>query len=372
MEKTGAIVIGAGVVGLACARALAAKGFETIILERHAAFGQETSSRNSEVIHAGLYYPSHSLKAGLCVDGSRRLYDYAAARGIAHRRCGKLIVATQQQQEERLHALHDQAVSNGLGDTRLLTKKQALALEPQLRCVAALHSPATGIISSHALMLALLADAEAGGAVLSLNSEVLAGEALTSQGNRLLVESSGETMWLAADVIVNAAGLSAVAVAGQIEGCPQAMLPEAFFAKGNYYALSGRAPFSRLIYPVPEPGGLGVHLTLDLAGQARFGPDVEWVETPDYTVDPHRADGFYAEVRKYWPELPDHSLVPAYCGIRPKISGRDAPNADFLIQGPESHSVPGLINLFGIESPGLTACLSIADQVCRQLGLPEN
>lgn len=371
-EKTGAIVIGAGVVGLACARALAGAGFETIILERHAAFGQETSSRNSEVIHAGLYYPSHSLKAGLCVDGSRRLYAYAAARGIAHNRCGKLIVATQRQQEERLHALHDQAGRNGLCDTLLLTAQQVLALEPQLCCVAALHSPSTGIISAHALMLALLGDAEAGGAVLSLNSEVLAGEVHPSQGNRLLVDSQGETMWLAADVIINAAGLSAVALAGRIEGCPPAVLPEAFFAKGNYYALSGRAPFSRLIYPVPEPGGLGVHLTLDLAGQARFGPDVEWVETLDYTVDPRRADGFYAEVRKYWPELPDHSLVPAYCGIRPKISGRDAPNADFLIQGPESHGVPGLINLFGIESPGLTACLSIADQVCRQLGLPEN
>ena len=283
---------------------------------------------------------------------------------------GKLVVATQRQQEERLHALHGQAVSNGLGDTRLLTQKQALALEPQLRCVAALHSPSTGIISAHALMLALLADAEAGGAVLSLNSGVLAGEAHPGRGNRLLVESGGETMWLAADVIINAAGLSAVAVARRIEGCPQALLPEAFFAKGNYYALSGRAPFSRLVYPVPEPGGLGVHLTLDLAGQARFGPDVEWVDAPDYTVDPRRADGFYAEVRKYWPELPDRSLVPAYCGIRPKISGRGAPNADFLIQGPESHGVPGLINLFGIESPGLTACLSIADQVCRQLGLP--
>ena len=372
IEKTGAIVIGAGVVGLACARALAGAGFETIILERHAAFGQETSSRNSEVIHAGLYYPSHSLKAGLCVDGSRRLYEYAAARGIAHNRCGKLIVATQRQQEERLHALHDQAGRNGLCDTRLLTAQQALALEPQLCCVAALHSPSTGIISAHALMLALLGDAEAGGAVLSLNSEVLAGEVHPSQGNRLLVDSQGETMWLAADVIINAAGLSAVALAGRIEGYPQALLPEAFFAKGNYYALSGRAPFSRLIYPVPEPGGLGVHLTLDLAGQARFGPDVEWIETLDYTVDPRRADGFYAEVRKYWPELPDHSLVPAYCGIRPKISGRQAPNADFLIQGPESHGVPGLINLFGIESPGLTACLSIADQACRQLGLTED
>ncbi|MEI7429217.1 MAG: NAD(P)/FAD-dependent oxidoreductase [Betaproteobacteria bacterium] len=371
IEKTGAIVIGAGVVGLACARALARQGIETIILERHADFGQETSSRNSEVIHAGLYYPDDTLKARLCVEGNRQLYEYAAVKGIPHQRCGKLIVATGQQQEERLHALQAQAERNGIGDTQMLSQHQAEALEPQLRCVAALHSPSTGIISSHDLMLALLGDAEANGALLSLNSEVISGEISPGQGNHLLVESGGERMLLAADVIINAAGLSAVALARRLQGCPPAMIPSAYFAKGNYYALAGKAPFSRLVYPVPEPGGLGVHLTLDLGGQARFGPDVEWIETLDYTVDPKRADAFYAEVRKYWPALPDHSLAPAYCGIRPKITGPQEANADFLIQCLESHGLPGLINLFGIESPGLTACLSIADQVCRQLGLPD-
>jgi len=370
IEKTGAIVIGAGLVGLACARALAMQGIETIILERHADFGQETSSRNSEVIHAGLYYPDDTLKARLCVEGNRRLYEYAEVKGIPHQRCGKLIVATGQQQEERLHVLQAQAERNGICDTRLLTRQQAEALEPQLRCVAALHSPSTGIISSHDLMLALLGDAEANGALLSLNSEVISGEIHPGQGNRLLVESGGERMLLAAEVIINAAGLSAVALAGRLQGCPPGLIPNAYFAKGNYYALAGKAPFSRLVYPVPEPGGLGVHLTLDLAGQARFGPDVEWIETLDYTVDPQRAEAFYAEVRNYWPALPDHSLTPAYCGIRPKISGPQEANADFLIQGPECHGLPGYINLFGIESPGLSACLSIAGQVCRQLGLP--
>lgn len=366
IEKTGAIVIGAGVVGLACARALARLGVETIILERNSAFGQETSSRNSEVIHSGLYYPCYSLKARLCVQGNRRLYEYCSEKGIAHRRCGKLIVATQNKQQQRLHELQRQAEDNGVLDTSMLTGAQAKTLEPELDCLGALHAPSTGIVDSHALMLALLGDAEAQGAILSLNAEVLSGEIL-SQGTRLLVQSGGEEMLLAADHVINSAGLSAIALAKVIDGYPEALIPEAHFAKGNYYALAGRAPFSRLVYPIPEDGGLGVHLTLDLGGQARFGPDVEWIDTLDYSVDPRRADAFYTEVRKYWPKLPDSSLMPAYCGIRPKISGPLSPATDFLIQGPETHGIQGVVNLFGIESPGLTSCLGIADEVCVQL-----
>lgn len=364
MEKTGAIVIGAGVVGLACARALALRGIDTIILERHSAFGRETSSRNSEVIHAGLYYPQDSLKARLCVEGSRRLYDYCAQRGLAYRRCGKLIVATQAQQEQRLCELQQQAEANGVTDTRMLSGAQARISEPALQCVAALHSPSTGIVDSHALMLALLGDAEAGGAVLSLNTAVQSLE-VHAQSIAVSVRSGGEEMRLAADYVINAAGLSAVTLAGGISGFPPAVLPTAWFAKGNYYALAGRTPFSQLIYPVPEEGGLGVHLTLDLGGQARFGPDVEWVEELEYSVDPRRANAFYAEVRKYWPGLADNSLMPAYCGIRPKISGPGSAAADFAIQGPETHGINGLVSLLGIESPGLTSCLAIAEHVCR-------
>lgn len=367
IEKTGAVVIGAGVVGLACARELAQRGIETIILERHAEFGQETSSRNSEVIHAGLYYPTDSLKARLCVEGNRELYAYCADHGVTHRRCGKLIVATQPGQRAYLEKLAQQARTNG-AEISLLSATEAFAMEPQLRCVTALHSPNTGIIDAHALMLALLGDAEAHGAVFSPNSEVTRidydGGAIVLQ-----VDCAGETMHLAADHVVNAAGLSAIALAHATTGYPPDRIPPAHFAKGNYYTLSGRAPFSRLIYPVPEDGGLGVHLTLDLGGQARFGPDVEWIETLDYSVDPRRADGFYAQVRKYWPALPDRALAPAYSGIRPKISGPGEPAADFLLHGPGGHGIGGLVSLFGIESPGLTACLPLARHACRLLGL---
>ena len=366
IERTGAVVIGAGVVGLACARELAGRGIETIIVERHETFGQETSSRNSEVIHAGLYYPAGTLKARLCVEGSRALYAYCAGRGIAHRRCGKLVVAASEAQLAYLQALREQAVRNGVVDTRLLDAEEAVGMEPALHCAAALHSPSTGIVDSHALMLALLGDAEARGAAFSPNTVVHAIEA--SDGLiRLTIDSAGETMLLDADRVINAAGLSAVALARTLPGYPAALLPQAYLAKGNYYALAGRSPFSHLIYPVPEAGGLGVHLTLDLGGRSRFGPDVEWIETIDYGVDPRRADRFYAEVRKYWPGLPDDSLQPAYSGIRPKIAGPGAPNADFLIQGQQEHGIDGLVNLFGIESPGLTACLPIATYVCDML-----
>ncbi len=357
MEEVGAVVIGAGVVGLACARALAARGIETLILERHEAFGTETSARNSEVIHAGLYYPTGSMKACFCVAGRRQLYDYCASRGVVHRRCGKLVVATATAQEAKLQALFAQGEANGVEGLQLLDAAQAQALEPALACTAALQSTQTGIVDSHGLMLALLGDAERDGAVLALCSAV---EQVQVTPAGIVVETGDTT--LRAGILINAAGLSAPGVAARIEGLDPVHVPPAFYAKGSYYALQGRAPFSRLVYPLPEPGGLGVHLTLDLGGQARFGPDVEWVPAPDYAVDPRRADGFYAEVRRYWPALPDGALQPAYAGVRPKIVDAGG-TADFRIDGPAAHGVPGLVNLFGIESPGLTSCLAIADHV---------
>ncbi|BBO21136.1 MAG: dehydrogenase [Rhodocyclaceae bacterium] len=366
-EKTGAVVVGAGVVGLACARALARRGIETVILEANAAIGMETSSRNSEVIHAGLYYPAGSLKARLCIEGRRRLYAFCERHHVAHRRCGKLIVATAPAQEENLAALESQSLQNGVDDLRPLTAAQAKALEPRLSARAALLSPSTGIVDSHGLMLALLGDAEAHGAALALKSPLLRAEA---RGDGFLLEvGGGEPMRLACGILINSAGLHAAKVAAAIDGLAARHVPALRYARGNYFALTGRAPFSRLVYPLPEPGGLGVHLTLDLGGQARFGPDVEWVETIDYSVDPRRADAFYAEVRKYWPQLPDGALQPAYAGIRPKLAGPDEPAADFLVQSAAMHGVAGLVNLFGIESPGLTACLALAEHACGELNL---
>jgi L-2-hydroxyglutarate oxidase LhgO len=350
-------------VGLAVGRALATAGREVVILEAEDAVGTHTSSRNSEVIHAGIYYPEGSLKARACVEGRQRLYDYCAERGVPHQRCGKLIVATDDGQLEELEGIRQRALANGVTDVVRVSPAQALALEPELRCVAALHSPSTGIIDSHALMLAYLADAERAGAMLALKSSLDKGIVRTG-GIELHV--AGAEPILAAQV-VNSAGLRAPSLARRIEGYPAEFAPPELYAKGNYYTLAGRQPFSRLVYPVPEPGGLGVHVTLDLAGQARFGPDVEWVDKIDYTVDPRRSERFYAAIRRYWPGLPDGALEPGYAGIRPKISGRDAPAADFVVQGPGVHGVPTLVNLFGIESPGLTASLPLADAVLAQL-----
>ena len=365
MDSVDTVVLGAGVVGLAVARALALAGHEVLVLESAEAIGTGTSARNSEVIHAGIYYPAGSLKARLCVRGKELLYAYCAARGVAHRRCGKLIVATGEAQHDKLDALAQQAARNGVGDIERLTREQARALEPALECTAALLSPSTGIIDSHALMYALLGDAETHGAQLAVNTPAVAGRVFH---DAIEIETGGEVPTvLAARSVVNAAGLQAVATASRIEGFPRAHLPTAHLARGSYFQLAGRAPFSRLVYPLPEPGGLGVHLTLDLAGQARFGPDVEWVNVIDYRVHASRADGFYAEIRKYWPALRDGALSPAYAGIRPKISGPDEPAADFMIQGPSEHGVAGLVNLFGIESPGLTASLAIAQVVARSL-----
>lgn len=364
MDEFDCVVIGAGVVGLAVARALALQGREVLVLEAEGAIGTGTSSRNSEVIHAGIYYAAGSLKARLCVEGKQALYAYAQERGLPHRRCGKLIVATTEAQVAQLDAILAKARANGVDDLVLLTGDEARALEPQLACLAALHSPSTGIVDSHALMLSLQGDLENAGGMLALKSPV-ARAVCTANGIELTGED-GTTLRCA--TVVNAAGLTAPLLARRFEGLPQSSVPPVHFAKGNYFTLAGRAPFQRLIYPVPEAAGLGVHLTLDLGGQAKFGPDVQWVDSPaDLVVDPRRGDGFYAEVRRYWPALPDGALVPGYAGIRPKISGPHEPARDFVIAGPQTHGVPGLVNLLGIESPGLTSSLAIGRHVAELL-----
>src|SRR6516165_4219512 len=340
MDQVECVVIGAGVVGLAIARQLAMTGREVIVLEAAEGIGTVTSSRNSEVIHAGIYYKAESLMARFCVAGKRALYRYCAEHGVPHRNCGKLIVATSRKETERLQSIRAHAAANGVEDLELLTGKAARALEPALACDAALLSPSTGIVDSHAFMLALRGDA------------------------------GDETpMTLECALMINSAGLSAPQVARSIAGMPEDLIPQAYLAKGNYFSCSARAPFSHLIYPVPEPGGLGVHLTLDMAGQARFGPDVEWVDRVDYAVDPARAERFYPAIRRYWPSLPDGALMPSYSGMRPKIVPPAVAVQDFLIQGPGIHGVNGLINLFGIESPGLTSSLAIADHVGDLVGI---
>lgn len=363
MDRVDAVVIGAGLVGLAVARALALAGREVVILEAEDAIGTHTSSRNSEVIHAGIYYPKGSLKARACVEGRRRLYEYCAARGVPHRRCGKLIVAADAAQLGELEGIRQKAHANGVTDVVRISPAEVRAMEPELHCVAALHSPSTGIVDSHALMLAYLGDAERAGAMLALKSPLEKG--IVRPGGIELHVAGAEPL-LAAQV-VNSAGLRAPSLARRIEGYPAELAPPELYAKGNYYTLARRSPFSRLVYPVPEPGGLGVHVTLDLGGRARFGPDVEWVEKIDYTVDPRRAERFYAAIRRYWPGLADGALEPGYAGIRPKIAGKGAPAPDFVVQGPRAHGVPGLVQLYGIESPGLTASLALADHVAASL-----
>jgi L-2-hydroxyglutarate oxidase LhgO len=365
MDRIDVLVVGAGVVGLACARALAQAGHEVVIAEAQPRFGTGVSSRNSEVIHAGIYHPPGSLKARLCVRGKALLYDYCAARGIAHRRLGKLVVAVRDADVARLDAIRQRAADCGVDDLRLIDGAAARALEPALACAAALQSPSSGIVASHELMTALLGDAEAHGAALAVASAVRS--ARRRDGAWAVTADGG--FELAARWIVNAAGLDAQAVAAAIDGLPPAAIPRRHLARGHYFALAGRAPFGRLIYPLPVDGGLGVHLTLDLGGQARFGPDVEWFESDapgdalDYTVDATRATAFDAAVRDWWPGLPRDALVPATTGIRPKISGPGEPAADFRIGGPADHGCAGLVNLFGIESPGLTASLAIAEVV---------
>lgn len=366
MEQLDVVVVGAGVVGLAVARALALAGREVLVLEREAAIGQGTSSRNSEVIHAGIYYPSGSLKARLCVRGKAMLYAYCAERGVEHRRCGKLIVANTPSQAAALPAIVDKARANGVHDLQLLTWEQARAMEPALECRAAVHSPSTGIVDSHGLMLSLQGDLENAGGMVVCHSAV---DRLERDGNGWVVQAEDGTT-LRANTVVNAAGLHACSLGSRTEGLRH--VPQAFCAKGSYFTLAGRSPFGQLVYPAPEPdkhlAGLGVHLTIDLGGQAKFGPDVQWVDDPDdLPVDPARGEAFYAEVRKYWPGLPDGALQPGYAGMRPKISGPHEPAADFRIDGPAVHGLPGLVNLFGIESPGLTSCLAIGEHVAGLL-----
>ena len=361
MNDADVLVVGAGVIGLAVARAL--KGRSVIVVEARASFGEETSSRNSEVIHSGIYYSTGSLKARLCVRGRERLYAFCEAHGVGHSRCGKLIVAAEESELAGLEALARQGAANGVEDLRLLSASEARALEPELACVGALFAPETGILDSHGYMLALQGEAE--GALFAFRAPFLSARPTRSG---FAVEIGGaEPTQLSVGALVNAAGLAASQVARAVEGLAPGFVPETRYAKGNYFALSRRAPFRRLIYPAPQAHGLGVHLTFDLAGQARFGPDVEWVNGLDYAVDPTRGCGFAEAIRRYWPGLPDGALSPAYSGIRPKIVGPAEPAADFRIDGPEIHGVPGLVNLFGVESPGLTASLAIAEEVAARL-----
>jgi L-2-hydroxyglutarate oxidase LhgO len=373
MDRVDAVVVGAGAIGLACARELALRGLETIVLEATDGIGNGTSSRNSEVIHAGIYDAPGSLKATLCVAGRRLLYPYCEAHGVGHRRCGKLIVAATPKQAETLQAIEQRALANEVEGLQWLSGARARKLEPALHAEAALLSTVTGIIDSHALMLAYLGDFEHAGGALVLRSPI-EGAAVRDDGFVLRV-GGADPLELATRILVNATGLHAQSLARRIDGLDPATIPRERFAKGNYYALTGRSPFTHLVYPVPEPGGLGVHLTLDLARQARFGPDVEWLapdtrpEAVDYAVDPARSDLFYAAIRRYWPGLRDDTLAPAYSGVRPKLQGPGEPVRDFVVQGPEAHAVAGLVNLYGIESPGLTASLAIAALAARRLEL---
>jgi len=366
------LVIGAGAVGLACAAALARRGREVMVVEAADRIGSGTSSRNSEVIHAGLYYPTGSLKHRLCVEGRRKLYAYLAERGVAHRKCEKLIVATDAAEEKQIAALHQRALENDVENVSLLSEAQAVAMEPNLRCVSALLSAETGIIDSHGYMLALLGEIEDHGGMLALNTPVERGRAL--EGGGFEIDVGGEApATIMCKTLVNAAGLHAQRIANAIEGVPRETIPELVLAKGSYFGCAGRPAFTRLIYPAPVDGGLGVHLTLDLAGRMRFGPDVEWLDhddpaAVDYTVDPRRCESFYAAVRRYWPAMPDAVLTADYSGCRPKLSGRGQPAADFRIDGPEVHGIAGLVQLFGIESPGLTSSLQIADMVADRTG----
>lgn len=366
-DRVECVVIGAGVVGLAVARRLAMAGKEVVVIESADMIGTETSSRNSEIIHAGIYYPKDSLKARFCVAGKHALYDYCAAHGVGHQRLGKIIVATSDDQISELERLKQVAAGNGVPDLEWLTPGDVREMEPAVFCVAALWSPSTGIIDSHGLMLAYQGDAEAHGAMIAFLSPVSGGH--VADDGIVLEIGGAEPMALQAGLVVNAAGLGAQHLAARIEGLPGDTIPPSYLCKGNYYTLAGKPPFSRPIYPVPEKAGLGVHVTVDLGGQVRFGPDVEWIDNIDYDVDPARAEVFYAAVRRYYPDLADGAILPGYSGIRPKIQAPGEAAHDFVVQGPSEHGVDGLVNLYGIESPGLTASMPIADNVADLLGI---
>ncbi|MFG1181975.1 NAD(P)/FAD-dependent oxidoreductase [Xanthobacter versatilis] len=364
MDQVEAIVIGAGVVGLAIARALACAGREVVLIEAAGAIGTGISARSSEVIHAGIYYEPGSLKAELCVRGRDALYAFCASHGVGHARIGKLIVAASADEVAYLKKLAAHGAANGVGDLEMLGGAEARALEPALDVHAALFSPSTGIVESRGLMLALQGDMEAAGGVLALGAPFVGAE---PGPNGLIVHTGGDApQVLGCRLLVNAAGLDAPDLARRIAGMPAHLVPEQTLAKGNYFTCGRKVPFSRLIYPVPEPGGLGTHLTLDLGGQGRFGPDVEWVSERDYQVDPARKASMMASIRRYWPDVREEDLSPGYAGIRPKIPGPNGGPQDFVIQGPDVHGIAGLVNLFGIESPGLTSCLAIADRVLEE------
>jgi L-2-hydroxyglutarate oxidase LhgO len=364
-EQIDCAVIGAGAVGLAIARRLAMDGREVVILEAEDAFGTHTSSRNSEVIHAGIYYPTGSLRARVCVAGRKALYPYCAEHGVNHQRIGKVIVATTEQEIPGLEAYYRQARANGVEDVRMLTREELADMEPAVDCVAGFLSPSTGIIDSHGLMLAYLGDAESNGAALALGSRVASGK-VTDDG--IMLEVAGaESMTLSCRTVINSAGFSAQAVARSITGIAPQTIPPTFYAIGHYYSLAGATPFRRLVYPVARQDWLGVHVTLDLAGRARFGPDFTWIDSIDYTFDASRTEAFGDAIRRYYPALKTEDLQPAYTGIRPKIAGPGDPVPDFIIQGSETHGGRGLVNLYGIESPGLTSSLAIADHVAALL-----
>jgi L-2-hydroxyglutarate oxidase LhgO len=366
MEDVDVVVVGAGVVGTAVARAHALAGRGVIVLDAAEGIGTETSSRNSEVIHAGIYYPKGSLMARFCVEGRRMLYRYCDERGVPYRRCGKLIVATSEVETDMLTGIKARAEANGVEGMRFLSAAEAVAMEPNLSCTGALLSPTTGVLDSHAYMLALQGDAEHAGAMFVFHSPVDGGRVVEDRVE--LAVGGADPIRLRARLVVNSAGLHACRLARAIEGMPRQLVPQEYYARGNYFTLVGKSPFSHLIYPVPVPGGLGVHITIDLGGQARFGPDVEWIDRIDYTVDPRRADSFYDAVRRYWPALRDGQIQPGYAGIRPKIVPKGAPAQDFVVQGGAVHGIPALVNLFGIESPGLTAAIALAAHVADLAG----
>ncbi len=365
-DQLDAVVIGAGIVGLAVARALALRGRAVLVLERHALPAQETSSRNSGVIHSGIYYPASSLKARLCVAGRARLYEFMEHRGVAHRRCGKLIVA-QEGQQRALELLQRQALQNGVTDLVALSGAGVRDYEPALRCAAGLWCPSTGIVDVHELAQALIADLEAAGGTIAYRTVVQSARVGTGAA-RLLCLGGDEPVEIESALLVNAAGLAAVELLRRFAGYPAPLLRTAWFAKGNYFSLAGAKPFRHLVYPMPDEAGLGIHATLDLDGATRFGPNVEWVDRPEYAVDPRKADEFYGSIRSYWPDLADGALQPGYAGVRPKLVGPGAKAADFVIEGPEVHGCAGLVNLLGIESPGLTSCLAIGEYVASLAG----
>lgn len=361
------MVIGAGVVGLAVAREIGLRGHSVIVAESTGGIGNGVSSRNSEVIHAGMYYPSGSLRAHHCVNGRRMLYAFCESHGVPHAKCGKLIVATNDLEQAKIEGIYEQGLANGVEGLSFLTGEEARHLEPNLACTGAVLSQETGIVDSHALMLALQGDLENAGGVIAFHAYV---ERIAQNGTGWDVRVGGsEPAELTVDAVINAAGLGAQALARATEGYPADRVPRLVLAKGNYFGCLGRPAFSRLIYPAPVDGGLGTHVTLDLSGRMRFGPDVEWIEQEEYEVDPRRAESFYASIRRYWPGLPDGALAPDYSGIRPKLTGQGEKAADFMIDGPAEHGLPGLVHLFGIESPGLTSCLSIAEDVAERLSV---